>query len=398
MAKESTKKERSKWDLVIEGVLIIIIIILLLHNCCLMKKGPKNPGGNVNVIDITCDNKECQYPEEVSVDCLNDLSNEKCIVPNFVGKKKEDILRWLSAISNTINIEFKTTKSDASDGTVLEQSISGISIKDLIEGKQKLEITLSNNGSLVDCSLDEENNRCVIPDFAGKTMQDVEDWLKLISNNVLVKYNYRTSGNTYGTILEQSIPSGERLKRIIENGETLVITIATRDNSAPVIKPDYNNGYNNTQPSIPDEDETDDGFFVSDASVKWSKETELSLFTNSMYDLEGKIAPESTNTYQFVVNNDTKYNIRYKMSFVEDNPYHINMKFKLKKNDTYIIDQYVSYNELNLNEVILNSKDKDTYYLEWKWESSSNDTEIGKLAKNQNVEYQIKINVVAESV
>ena len=50
---------------------------------------------------------------------------------------------------------------------------------------------------------------------------------------------------------------------------------------------------------------------------------------------------------------------------------------KLKKNGSYLVDHYVSYNELNIDNLLLNSNSKDTYLLEWKWVSSDNDTEIG---------------------
>ena len=73
----------------------------------------------------------------------------------------------------------------------------------------------------------------------------------------------------------------------------------------------------------------------------------------------------------------------------------INMKYKLKKNDTYLIDHYVKATELNIPEMLLNTNQNDTYYLEWKWISSSNDTEIGVMG---NAKYGLKIEVKAESV
>ena len=113
-----------------------------------------------------------------------------------------------------------------------------------------------------------------------------------------------------------------------------------------------------------------------------------------MYELTDVIAPESSNTYQFVVKNGTEYNLKYKIDFIENNPYQINMKYKLKKNDTYIIDHYVSANELNVEDAFLNTKTNDTYYLEWKWISSNNDTAIGL---DPNSQYELKIYIEAES-
>ena len=71
------------------------------------------------------------------------------------------------------------------------------------------------------------------------------------------------------------------------------------------------------------------------------------------------------------------------------------MKYKLKKNDTYIVDHYVSASELNVNDMLLNINENDTYYLEWKWISSSNDTSIGE---NPEANYSLKIEVEAEGI
>ena len=73
------------------------------------------------------------------------------------------------------------------------------------------------------------------------------------------------------------------------------------------------------------------------------------------------------------------------------------MKNKIKKGDTYLIDNYVSYNELNLSNISINSNSKDTYYLEWKWISSDNDTNIGLQAQNTDINYDLKILVEAVS-
>ena len=143
---------------------------------------------------------------------------------------------------------------------------------------------------------------------------------------------------------------------------------------------------------IPEEEINE--LIVYDKEITWHDETPAKIFTNSMYELTDVIAPESSNTYQFVVKNGTEYNLKYKIDFIENNPYQINMKYKLKKNDTYIIDHYVSANELNVEDAFLNTKTNDTYYLEWKWISSNNDTAIGL---DPNSQYELKIYIEAES-
>ena len=130
-------------------------------------------------------------------------------------------------------------------------------------------------------------------------------------------------------------------------------------------------------------------------ALEWNGSTNLSIFSKSIYNVDGKLAPESENTYEFVVRNSTKYDISYDVSFDETNLYHINMKYKLKKNNTYVIDHYVTFEELKLTDQVLSSGSKDVYHLEWKWISSSNDMSIGT---NPDANYGLKIEVEAESV
>ena len=75
------------------------------------------------------------------------------------------------------------------------------------------------------------------------------------------------------------------------------------------------------------------------------------------------------------------------------------MKYKLKKGNTYLVDQYVSYEQLNINDMLLNSNKTDVYSLEWKWvgDNDNNDTTIGKSAKEEDINYSLKINIEAES-
>ncbi|MEE3343681.1 MAG: hypothetical protein VZS44_06305 [Bacilli bacterium] len=140
--------------------------------------------------------------------------------------------------------------------------------------------------------------------------------------------------------------------------------------------------------------EPDDELFVRDKKLVWNDSSDLKIFTNSVYTFEGKIAPEASNTYQFVVKNSTSYKVKYNISFMENNPYSINMKYKLKKNNTYVVDHYVSFNELNVSDQLLNANNNDTFYLEWKWVSSDNDNNAGENGAN----YSLKIDVNAESV
>ena len=170
------------------------------------------------------------------------------------------------------------------------------------------------------------------------------------------------------------------------------VTNNDNDNSGNVINPSKDNTISVDNQNNNEDDEPK--LVVRDSEITWNGSVEAKIFKNSMYETGDFIAPEMSNTYQFIVKNGTEYTLKYNMSFLENNPYNINMKYKLKKNDSYIVDHYVSFSELNISDFILNSKSNDTYYLEWKWISSDNDTEIGK---TPDVNYSLKILVEAES-
>lgn len=413
MSKErnNQKSDNNTKDRIIQIILIIIIILLLLQNCSLIKKQGKEDNDKINIIDINSSDK-CEQDSSL-IDCLQDENNSKCLVPDFIGKSKKDVLRWLSSISNTIEIEIKTVEDpNYKDGTVLEQSIIGTSVKDLLAGKTKLVITIVNNGSLVDCSKNSKNNKCALPDFVNKKTSDVENWLDGITNNVKIKYVYVDSNKPAGTIINQSIKRGTAIKNILDKDETIIIYISKGNKNSSATNPYTNGGSqgNNAskedttpEPTPEPEPETEGDFYVSDNEVaRWNDEKNLKIFEDSsrISKVNGKIAPESTGTYRFIINNETSYNLKYNISFTENNQHNMNMKFKLKKGNTYLIDHYVSYDELNINNMTINNHDSETYYLEWKWvgDNDSNDTYIGKNAKSANIKYSLKINVEAESV
>lgn len=141
--------------------------------------------------------------------------------------------------------------------------------------------------------------------------------------------------------------------------------------------------------------EPDKGLVVVDNyTVNWNGKKDLKIFTNSAYELTDRISPESSDTYKFVVKNKTEYDLKYKITFIETNENGINMKYKLRKNDDYIVDNYTSYQNLNLQNQELSKGENDTYYLDWKWISSQNDTHVGEI----QAEYKLKIEIEAESI
>ncbi len=233
----------------------------------------------------------------------------------------------------------------------------------------------------------EDNKKKNKTDLIVKIILIIIIIILLIHNCSLIGREKRNNGK---------IPTGNvDVIEIICDKENVCRTDSDKNNSDT--RDDKGNKSENTIPASaekPTPEEEINELIVYDKEITWHDETPAKIFTNSMYELTDVISPESSNTYQFVVKNGTEYNLKYKIDFIENNPYHINMKYKIKKNDTYIIDHYVTANELNVEDVFLNSKTNDTYYLEWKWFSSSNDTEIGL---DPNSKYGLKIDIEAES-
>ena len=65
----------------------------------------------------------------------------------------------------------------------------------------------------------------------------------------------------------------------------------------------------------------------------------------------------------------------------DKNDKNINIKYRLKMNNTYIIgdeNNWVSIEKMKLDNIYGLKDSKTIYALEWKWEDSDNDTQIAK--------------------
>ena len=135
--------------------------------------------------------------------------------------------------------------------------------------------------------------------------------------------------------------------------------------------------------------------------VDWLNEKKADIFSNSYFE-NSKIAPGVSSDYYFIVKNDRKENIIYDINFTEKNDSNIPIKYRFKKNNGYVVGSdtaWVNASNLNINNVLINSKENDSYILEWKWDyytdnlNDATDTTIGK-----NIpDYKLTINVKARS-
>ena len=223
-------EDKSLRDVFLVSFFIMVIILLLLHQC--VANGRRNTFGNS--IDICDDGDEdCARPgyDGLYINCLEDIDNPICIVPDFTGKTEEEVKIWLNKISNNIDISYQVYNSKKEAGTIIDQSNEkNITVKDLLDNNIPLVISFANSrNQKVNCLENPTDKKCVIPDFIEKSKNDVYEWLNNISNDLNVNFLEKKSKSKNGTVISQSIKSGTNVKDIIENNQSFDITFSNNE-------------------------------------------------------------------------------------------------------------------------------------------------------------------------
>ena len=208
----------------------------------------------------------------------------------------------------------------------------------------------------------------------GKTVENnVIDGNNNIDNNI-------NNNNTNNNIPKNNNRINSNLINNIEN--------VTNNNQTSENKPGSNTGGDSgNKPGGDSGDntggevvETNDRFKVLENSSQWNELKQLSVFNNKYFNDKSIIAPGVSGKYNFTVENYTGKDFIYGISFTEENPLNINLKYKLKLNGNYIVgneNEWISTSDLNVKDLLINTSASDLYTLEWKWIDSSNDTQIG---------------------
>ena len=302
---------------------------------------------------------------------------------NNISVKKGDSLNLVVTVKPSELSSSKLTWK-SSDSSIVSVDENGV-IKGLKEGTTTITVT-SSNGKSATCkvtvtaeSIDVEKiilNPTEMNLKVGSTSQITS---KVLPENA-------TNRELVWTSSDESIVTVDD-KGIVKGVKAGIATITVKTKDGKVVA--------TVNVTIEDDEPTFKVFDEDKSPIEWDGATDLKIFSRSIHELDGIIAPESSNTYKFVVKNNTDYKIKYSIKFIESNDYYINMKYKLKKNDAYIIDTYSKANTLDITGYVLNKGETDTYYLDWKWISSDNDTTIGQ---NPSANYGLKIEVEAESI
>jgi beta-lactam-binding protein with PASTA domain len=157
------------------------------------------------------------------------------ILPNFANNSLADVQDWANKNGVKLNIKY-VQRSGGKENWVISMDQPVSKRVDRIPN-QTVTIEVIRNGSStntntitasnkIDCTTDTTNSVCSIPNFVGKTKQDIISWASKFSNSINVTFDEIESEQSSGTILEQSLNEGTTVKSMIDNSTTLTIKIA----------------------------------------------------------------------------------------------------------------------------------------------------------------------------
>lgn len=140
--------------------------------------------------------------------------------------------------------------------------------------------------------------------------------------------------------------------------------------------------------------------FVDDKNGNYLYQQRLEIFNNAAYQYTNKIAPGVFNTYHFVVHNSSNVNLKYYVEMYEDTEYQVNLKYRLKRNNSYVVGNenvWVTADELKTEFQNITKSSSDSYSLDWKWFDDNNviDTIAGE---NMTSLYKLNIRVHFEAL
>lgn len=168
--------------------------------------------------------------------------------------------------------------------------------------------------------------------------------------------------------------------------------------STEIIYPDNNvQGVENEKDNNTGEivDNKDRIRILQNGQTNWNELKELDIFNNSYFNDEAIIAPGVYGSYNYTIENVSEKPCIYEIKYVPENKYNVNMLYKLKKNGEYIAgneNTWVTYDKMNIQDAVLMGNSKDIYIIEWIWEDTDNDTQIGE---TPGADYKMFISVYA---
>lgn len=137
--------------------------------------------------------------------------------------------------------------------------------------------------------------------------------------------------------------------------------------------------------------------FVDDKNGDFLYQQKLAIFENPAFNYDTKIAPGSSNTYNFVVHNSSNISLRYYIEMYEESEYDVNLKYRLKRANEYVVGNdstWVNADQLKTAFKDIGISSSDSYSLDWKWEYEDGVDDKDTIAGEQmRSEYKLNIRV-----
>lgn len=145
-----------------------------------------------------------------------------------------------------------------------------------------------------------------------------------------------------------------------------------------------------------------DALIVKEASVQdWTQLSQLNIFNQAGSDGSRVIAPYSSGSYTFTIENSASFPFRYCVDVTDENLAQIPMLFRLRDHDNkYILGsgtEWVPISALKGIQGDLSHRSSTEYTLDWMWSGTDNsaDTASGIFAQSGAV-YTLNFNIHAE--
>ncbi len=127
---------------------------------------------------------------------------------------------------------------------------------------------------------------------------------------------------------------------------------------------------------------------IENKDLKINTNTKINIFNNNLFENKKIIAPMSKGKTEFIMKNNTNEDVEYHFRFVDEMNNFVNMKYRLKMDNVYIRgnkNEYISIDNLDVENVILPKDSISIYTLEWFWESEDEkDTYVASQENDQS--------------
>ena len=143
---------------------------------------------------------------------------------------------------------------------------------------------------------------------------------------------------------------------------------------------------------------TNKNIYDSDAYKEVELVKETNIFSNKYFNKKNLVAPGVSGIYKFKIINNRDSDIVYNINTIEDNEYNINLEYRLKCDNKYVISNWVSAEKLVSNDILLQSNKSHLYILEWRWPYESNRDDIDTKIGEKGALYKLKITLVARDL